>query len=172
MRSTVDEVETVSDTITAAAAERLRVEAALVEANQVLESLIDKSVRSFAGVIGQGSYAFSEGAFRPQLLLGWSHEFADDPVTIGYGSSHPLQRHAFLMLPIRSRGELGCLQHLEADQPEQNDSEPREEKKQQDVPTAARRTHEYFAPPDGGIVRAIRRSSTGGVANSGPLDCG
>jgi hypothetical protein len=76
------------------------------------------------------------------------------------------------MLPIRSRGELGRLQHLKADQPEQNDSEPREEKKQQDVPTPTRRTHDYFAPPNTGIVRAIRRCSTGGVANSGTLGCG
>jgi uncharacterized protein with beta-barrel porin domain len=39
-------------------------------------------VRSFAGVIGQGSYAFNEGAFMPQLLAGWTHEFANDPITI------------------------------------------------------------------------------------------
>ena len=40
------------------------------------------SVRSFAGVIGQGTYAFNEGAFMPQLLAGWTHEFANDPITI------------------------------------------------------------------------------------------
>ena len=40
------------------------------------------SVRSFAGVIGQGSYRFNEGAFMPQLLAGWSHEFMNEPATI------------------------------------------------------------------------------------------
>ncbi len=47
-----------------------------------LKSQNQTSIRSFAGVIGQGSYAFNEGAFMPQLLAGWSHEFANDPVTI------------------------------------------------------------------------------------------
>jgi uncharacterized protein YhjY with autotransporter beta-barrel domain len=47
-----------------------------------LRSQTHTSVRSFAGVIGQGSYAFNEGAFMPQLLAGWTHEFANDPITI------------------------------------------------------------------------------------------
>lgn len=47
-----------------------------------LNSQTQTSVRSFAGVIGQGSYAFNEGAFMPQLLAGWTHEFANDPITI------------------------------------------------------------------------------------------
>jgi uncharacterized protein YhjY with autotransporter beta-barrel domain len=47
-----------------------------------LKSQTQSSVRSFAGVIGQGTYAFNEGAFMPQLLAGWTHEFVDDPVTI------------------------------------------------------------------------------------------
>jgi len=47
-----------------------------------LRSQTQTSIRSFAGVIGQGSYAFNEGAFMPQLLAGWSHEFANDPITI------------------------------------------------------------------------------------------
>jgi len=47
-----------------------------------LKSQNQTSIRSFAGVIGQGSYAFNEGAFMPQLLAGWSHEFVNDPVTI------------------------------------------------------------------------------------------
>ena len=47
-----------------------------------LNSMTQTSVRSFAGVIGQGSYAFNEGAFMPQLLAGWTHEFANDPITI------------------------------------------------------------------------------------------
>ncbi len=47
-----------------------------------LNSQSQTSVRSFAGVIGQGSYAFNEGAFMPQLLAGWTHEFANDPITI------------------------------------------------------------------------------------------
>jgi uncharacterized protein YhjY with autotransporter beta-barrel domain len=47
-----------------------------------LASQNQTSIRSFAGVIGQGSYAFNEGTFMPQLLAGWSHEFANDPITI------------------------------------------------------------------------------------------
>jgi len=47
-----------------------------------LKSQNQTSVRSFAGVIGQGSYRFNEGAFMPQLLAGWSHEFMNDPATI------------------------------------------------------------------------------------------
>jgi uncharacterized protein YhjY with autotransporter beta-barrel domain len=47
-----------------------------------LNSQSQTSVRSFAGVIGQGSYVFNEGAFMPQLLAGWTHEFANDPITI------------------------------------------------------------------------------------------
>jgi hypothetical protein len=48
------------------------------------------SVRSFAGIIGQGTYSFNEGVFMPQLLAGWSHEFADDPATIdGFFESSP-----------------------------------------------------------------------------------
>ncbi len=38
--------------------------------NLQLRSSSQTSVRSFAGVIGQGSYAFNEGAFMPQLLAG------------------------------------------------------------------------------------------------------
>jgi len=47
-----------------------------------LTSQTQTSIRSFAGVIGQGSYAYNEGAFMPQLLAGWTHEFANDPITI------------------------------------------------------------------------------------------
>jgi hypothetical protein len=48
------------------------------------------SVRSFAGIIGQGTYSYNEGVFMPQLLAGWSHEFADDPATIdGFFESSP-----------------------------------------------------------------------------------
>ena len=47
-----------------------------------INSQSQTSVRSFAGVIGQGSYVFNEGAFMPQLLAGWTHEFANDPITI------------------------------------------------------------------------------------------
>jgi uncharacterized protein YhjY with autotransporter beta-barrel domain len=50
--------------------------------NLQLQSSNQTSVRSFAGVIGQGSYTFNEGAFMPQLLAGWTHEFANDPITI------------------------------------------------------------------------------------------
>lgn len=50
--------------------------------NLQLQSTTQTSVRSFAGVIGQGSYAFNEGAFMPQVLAGWTHEFANDPITI------------------------------------------------------------------------------------------
>jgi hypothetical protein len=50
--------------------------------NLSLKSQNQTSVRSFAGVIGQGSYTFNEGAFMPQLLAGWSHEFVNDPATI------------------------------------------------------------------------------------------
>jgi uncharacterized protein YhjY with autotransporter beta-barrel domain len=47
-----------------------------------LRSQTTSSIRSFAGVIGQGTYVYNEGAFMPQLLAGWSHEFANDPITI------------------------------------------------------------------------------------------
>jgi hypothetical protein len=47
-----------------------------------LKAQSQTSVRTFAGVIGQGTYMFNEGAFMPQLLAGWSHEFVNDPVTI------------------------------------------------------------------------------------------
>jgi uncharacterized protein with beta-barrel porin domain len=48
------------------------------------------SVRSFAGIIGQGTYAYNEGVFMPQVIAGWSHEFAEDPATIdGFFESSP-----------------------------------------------------------------------------------
>jgi hypothetical protein len=76
------------------------------------------------------------------------------------------------MLPIRSSRELGRLQYLEADQPEQDDAKAGEKKMQQNVSPAPRRTHDYFAPPTGNIVRAIRNCSAGGVAKSGLSGCG
>ena len=41
-----------------------------------------QSVRSFAGVLGQGSYVWDNGNLQPQLLVGWSHEFLNTPATI------------------------------------------------------------------------------------------
>jgi uncharacterized protein YhjY with autotransporter beta-barrel domain len=41
-----------------------------------------QSVRSFTGVVGQGTYSWSNGNLQPQLLVGWSHEFMDSPATI------------------------------------------------------------------------------------------
>ncbi len=41
-----------------------------------------KSLRSFAGVLGQGSYVWDNGNLQPQLLAGWSHEFLNTPATI------------------------------------------------------------------------------------------
>ena len=41
-----------------------------------------KSVRSFAGLLGQGTYAWDNGNLQPQLLVGWSHEFLNTPATI------------------------------------------------------------------------------------------
>jgi uncharacterized protein YhjY with autotransporter beta-barrel domain len=41
-----------------------------------------QSVRSFAGVLGQGTYTWDNGNLQPQLLVGWSHEFMTSPATI------------------------------------------------------------------------------------------
>ncbi len=41
-----------------------------------------KSLRSFAGVLGQGTYVWDNGNLQPQLLVGWSHEFLNTPATI------------------------------------------------------------------------------------------
>jgi hypothetical protein len=41
-----------------------------------------QSVRSFAGVVGQGAYSWNDGNLQPQILVGWSHEFMDSPATI------------------------------------------------------------------------------------------
>jgi uncharacterized protein with beta-barrel porin domain len=41
-----------------------------------------KSARSFAGLLGQGTYAWDNGNLQPQLLVGWSHEFLNTPATI------------------------------------------------------------------------------------------
>jgi uncharacterized protein YhjY with autotransporter beta-barrel domain len=41
-----------------------------------------KSVRGFAGLLGQGTYAWDNGNLQPQLLVGWSHEFLNTPATI------------------------------------------------------------------------------------------
>ena len=41
-----------------------------------------QSVRSFAGVLGQGNYTWDNGTLQPQLLVGWSHEFLNSPATI------------------------------------------------------------------------------------------
>ena len=41
-----------------------------------------QSVRSFAGVVGQGTYSWNNGNLQPQLLVGWSHEFMNGPATI------------------------------------------------------------------------------------------
>ena len=41
-----------------------------------------QSVRSFAGVVGQGTYSWDSGNLQPQLLVGWSHDFMNSPATI------------------------------------------------------------------------------------------
>jgi uncharacterized protein YhjY with autotransporter beta-barrel domain len=41
-----------------------------------------KSLRSFAGVLGQDTYVWDNGNLQPQLLVGWSHEFLNTPSTI------------------------------------------------------------------------------------------
>src|SRR4029078_3301233 len=85
------------------------------------------------------------------------------PVTVGDGPSGTFHRHTLLMLPIRSSRELGRLQYLEADQPEQDDAKAGEKKMQQNVSPAPRRTDDYFAPPTGKIVRATRKCLTNDV---------
>ena len=50
--------------------------------NLSLNQQNQQSVRSFAGVLGQGSYVWDNGNFQPQLLVGWSHEFLNTPATI------------------------------------------------------------------------------------------
>ena len=47
-----------------------------------LKSQNQQSFRSFAGVLGQGSYTWDKGILQPQLLIGWTHEFKDSPATI------------------------------------------------------------------------------------------
>ena len=47
-----------------------------------LKSQNQQSVRSFAGVLGQGTYSWNNGNLQPQLLVGWSHEFMNSPATI------------------------------------------------------------------------------------------
>jgi uncharacterized protein YhjY with autotransporter beta-barrel domain len=47
-----------------------------------LRSQNQQSVRSFAGVLGQGTYSWNNGNLQPQLLVGWSHEFMNSPATI------------------------------------------------------------------------------------------
>src|SRR6185312_9830632 len=47
-----------------------------------LKSQNQSSVRTFAGVLGQGNYVWDTGTLQPQLLLGWSHEFLATPATI------------------------------------------------------------------------------------------
>jgi uncharacterized protein YhjY with autotransporter beta-barrel domain len=47
-----------------------------------LKSQNQQSVRSFAGVVGQGLYSWNSGNIQPQLLVGWSHEFMNSPATI------------------------------------------------------------------------------------------
>jgi hypothetical protein len=50
--------------------------------NLSLDPQNQQSVRSFAGVLGQGTYVWDNGNFQPQLLIGWSHEFLNTPATI------------------------------------------------------------------------------------------
>lgn len=50
--------------------------------NLHLKSQTQKSVRTFAGVLGQGAFAYEGGNFVPQLLAGWSREFMTTPATI------------------------------------------------------------------------------------------
>jgi hypothetical protein len=47
-----------------------------------LKSQNQDSIRSFAGVLGQGTYKFDTGSLQPQLLVGWTHEFKTSPATI------------------------------------------------------------------------------------------
>ena len=47
-----------------------------------LKSQNQDSIRSFAGVLGQGTYSWDNGTLQPQVLLGWSHEFKNSPATI------------------------------------------------------------------------------------------
>jgi hypothetical protein len=47
-----------------------------------LKSQNQESFRSFAGVLGQGTYNWDNGILQPQLLLGWTHEFKNSPATI------------------------------------------------------------------------------------------
>ena len=41
-----------------------------------------RSVRGFAGVIAQGTFAWDAGSIQPELLLGWSYDFLNKPGTI------------------------------------------------------------------------------------------
>jgi uncharacterized protein YhjY with autotransporter beta-barrel domain len=49
-----------------------------------------KSVRGFAGVIGQGNFNYDQGVLMPQIVAGYSREFMNDPATIdGYFEAAP-----------------------------------------------------------------------------------
>jgi hypothetical protein len=55
-----------------------------------LNSQNQKSVRGFAGIIGQGNFNYDQGILMPQLVAGYSREFMNDPSTIdGYFESAP-----------------------------------------------------------------------------------
>ncbi len=47
-----------------------------------LKSQNQQSYRGFAGVVGQGNYSWDAGNLQPQLIVGWSHEFNNNPATI------------------------------------------------------------------------------------------
>jgi uncharacterized protein YhjY with autotransporter beta-barrel domain len=44
-----------------------------------VKSQDQRSVRGFAGVIAQGTFAWDAGTIQPQLLLGWSYDFLHKP---------------------------------------------------------------------------------------------
>ena len=47
-----------------------------------LKDQAQQSVRTFAGVLGSGTYTWDNGNLQPQILVGWSHEFLNSPSTI------------------------------------------------------------------------------------------
>jgi len=55
-----------------------------------LDAKNQKSVRGFAGIIGQGNFNYDQGILMPQIVAGYSREFMNDPSTIdGYFEAAP-----------------------------------------------------------------------------------
>ena len=68
----------------------------------------EKSIRGFIGVLSRGNFTWDIGTFQPQLLIGWSHEFANTPVAIdGSFQSAPNSPFHLVGPPLESERFIG-----------------------------------------------------------------